>query len=82
METRSDHNHNQRANHPGVDRLPDDVIFTLADHGDHLPDAPEAQSNILLLDADHIDQPPHYPHPKGSGPVLIPTVNSHKSYTP
>ena len=81
METRSDHNHNQRGNHLEVDRLPRDVIFTLADPVDHPADAPEAPSNILLPDADHIDQPPHHPQPKGSGPVLIPTVNSHKRYT-
>jgi len=29
METRIDHNHNQRDNHTEVDRLPDDAIFSI-----------------------------------------------------
>jgi len=29
METRSNHNHNQRDNHPRVDRTPDDAIFSI-----------------------------------------------------
>ena len=81
METKIDHNHNQRGNQPQVDRLPCDVIFTLADPVDHTEDAPEAPSNILLLDAGDPDQPPHCPQPKGSGSVLIPALSSHYDYT-
>ena len=81
METRSNHNHNQRDNHLEVDRLPNGVIFsttrsTPAINGrpQRLDLVPLGAGNNLLLYAGHVEEPAYHPQPKGGRAMLIPTV--------
>ena len=78
METRRDHNHNQRHNHPEVDRLPNGAIFSktgpINGAMQRLYVVPLSAGNELLLYAGHPEEPAHHPQPKGCRLVLIPTV--------
>ena len=78
METRSNHNHNQRGNHLEVDRLPYDAIFSktgpITGGAQRLDLVPLTPGNKLLLDAGHPEEPAYHPQPKGCRLVLIPTV--------
>jgi hypothetical protein len=76
METRRDHNHNQREYHPQVDRLPDGVIFSITTpitgEAQRLDLVPLTPGNKLLLDLRQ--QPACHPLPKRGRAMLIPTV--------
>jgi hypothetical protein len=76
METRSNHNHNQRGYNLEVDRTPYDVIFSIT-----TPVTGAVQrlhvvvlgsgNELLLYPGQH---PTHCPQPKGCRSVLTPTV--------
>ena len=87
METRRDHNHNQRDNHPEVDRIPDDVIFSaMLSRSTVVPESTPTVFNHRPASVNGAI--PGHPQPTDQPQIprrrswFIPTVNSHNDCTP